>query len=140
MQRLSGPLRRSRVTGSHVAVCPSADIADQVAAVVEIAVHGSWSHTLGLDVSAALRDAFAGRPAAIIVNLHGLSDDEATSLPLWLAARRAAAVIRPPVRLALCLPTATVLQQRLQYIGAQRLPMYATMPEARTAVAHPRIT
>ena len=134
------PVRGSRLTGSHVTVCPSADIAGPAAALVEIAVHGSWSHTLGLDVSAALRDAFAGRPGAIIVDLHGLSDDEAVSLPLWLAARRAAAVIRPPVRLMLCLPTATVLQQRLQYIGAQRLPMYATMSEARTAVEHPRFT
>ncbi|WP_433790797.1 hypothetical protein [Actinoplanes sp. CA-252034] len=103
--------------------------------MAEIAVHGSWSHRLGLDVTAALKDCFAGRPDIIIVDLHGLEDDSAASLPLWLAARRAANVLRPPVRLALCLPAETVLRTRLQRIDAHRLPLHATMAEARAAAA-----
>jgi hypothetical protein len=102
-------------------------------AAAEIAVHGSWSHRLGLDVTAALRDCFADRPGDVIIDLHDMQDDDAASLPLWLAARRAASVHRPSVRLALCLPVATVLEIRLRRIGAQRLPLYATMIEARAA-------
>ncbi|GAA4964229.1 hypothetical protein GCM10025331_65150 [Actinoplanes utahensis] len=109
-------------------------------AVAEIAVHGSWSHRLGLDVTAALRDCFADRPSSIIIiDLHGMEDDDAASLPLWLAARRAANALRPPVRLALCLPTATILQIRLRRIGAHRLPLYTTMTEARAAAASPSV-
>jgi hypothetical protein len=108
-------------------------------AVAEIAVHGSWSHRLGLDVTAALRDCFADRPRIIIIDLHGMEDDDAASLPLWLAARRAANVLRPPVRLALCLPATTVLQVRLRRIGADHLPLYATMAEARAATGNPSI-
>ncbi|WP_433831118.1 hypothetical protein ACQP2E_12660 [Actinoplanes sp. CA-015351] len=63
-----------------------------------------------------------------------LPRDDAASLPLLLAARRAASVLRPPVRLVLCQPAGTVLRTRLQRIGAGRLPLYATMDEARAAV------
>ncbi|MEV4280064.1 hypothetical protein [Actinoplanes xinjiangensis] len=107
--------------------------------MAEIAVHGSWSHQLGLDVTAALRDCFADRPGSLIIDLHGMEDDDAASLPLWLAARRAANVLRPPVQLALCLPAATNLQIRLRRIGAQRLPLYGNMIEARAAAADPSI-
>ncbi|MEU8655377.1 hypothetical protein [Actinoplanes philippinensis] len=90
-------------------------------------------------MTAALRTCFADRPDIIVVDLHGLEDGDAASLPLWLAARRAAGVLRPPVQLALCLPAATVLQIRLRRIGAHRLPLYATMAEARAAAANPPI-
>ncbi|GAA2712137.1 hypothetical protein [Actinoplanes palleronii] len=103
--------------------------------VVEYAVHGVWSHRLGVDVVAGLRARFADAPAAVIIDLHGMTDDDAASLPLWLAARRAAAAIRPTVPLALCMPATTVLETRLRRIGAERLPIFTTMPEARAAMA-----
>ncbi|RAK26212.1 hypothetical protein B0I29_12844 [Actinoplanes lutulentus] len=105
--------------------------------VAEIAVHGSWSIRLGLEVTAALRDCFASRPSVVIADLHALADDDAASLPLWLAARRAANVLRPPARLVLCLPAETVLRTRLQRIGAGRLPLYSSMAEARAAADPP---
>ncbi|MEK8108928.1 hypothetical protein NKG94_37075 [Micromonospora sp. M12] len=86
-------------------------------------------------MTAALRDCFAARSRNIIIDLRVMEDDDAASLPLWLAARRASNVLRPPVQLALCLSTATILHIRLRRIGAHRLPLYATMIEARAATA-----
>jgi hypothetical protein len=137
-----GSLMSARPSGTTVpsqAVLTTVGTAGPATAVAEIAVHGSWSHRLGLNVTAALRDCFADRPSIIIIDLHGMEDGDAASLPLWLAARRAANVIRPPVQLALCLPTATILQIRLRRIGADRLPLYATMIEARAAAASPSV-
>lgn len=107
-----------------------------VTATVEISVRGVWSRRLGVDIAAGLRERFAGRPGAVIVDLSALVDDDAASLPLWLAARRVAAVIRPPVLLALCLPDGAVLAQRLWRIGAHRLPVFATKSEARATVTN----
>jgi hypothetical protein len=41
-----------------------------------------------MDVTAALRDGFADRPRIVIIDLHGMEDDDVASLPLWLAPRR----------------------------------------------------
>ncbi|HWS31150.1 MAG TPA: hypothetical protein VN408_00250 [Actinoplanes sp.] len=120
--------------GPHKAVLTTVG----AAGIAEIAVHGSWSHRLGTEVTVALRDCFADRPG-IIVDLHAMNDDAAASLPLWLAARRVANVLRAPVHLALCLPAATLLEVRLRRIGAHRLPLYATMAEARAAVTAPSV-
>jgi hypothetical protein len=122
------------VAAGHVTVSTTAGEAGRASAVVEIAVRGLWSDTVGVDVSAALRSCLVDRPGGVIIDLHGMSDDRAASLPLWLAARRAAAGTRPPVPLALCLPATAVLRDRLRRIGARRLPMYATMMEARSAL------
>ncbi|GAA2599543.1 hypothetical protein GCM10010435_93740 [Winogradskya consettensis] len=105
-----------------------------VAASVEMSVHGVWSRRLGVDIAAELRGRFADRPGAVIVDLHGLLDEDAASMPLWLAACRIAAALRPSVHLALCLPADAVLAQRLRRIGAHRLPVFATKSEARAAV------
>ena len=104
--------------------------------MVEISVHDMWSRRLGLNVSARLGTRLANRPGAVIIDLLDLVDEDAASLPLWLAARRAAAVIRPPVPLALCLPATAVLEQRLRRICARRLPVFATRSEARTAMTN----
>jgi hypothetical protein len=108
---------------------------DRSAAVVtELEVRGEWSRSLGMDTTRRLRERLSAGPAAIIIDLHPLLDPEAASLPLWLATRRAASVLRPPVHLALCLAVATVLETRLRRLGAYRLPTFATMPEARDAM------
>lgn len=108
---------------------------DVSTAVVEMAVHGRWSQRLGMDVSAGIRKCLAEHPAAIIADLRDMGDPDGASMALWLAARRVVVVMRPPVQLVLCLPTATMLDRRLRRLGApQRLPVFATMPEARTAV------
>jgi anti-sigma regulatory factor (Ser/Thr protein kinase) len=109
--------------------------ADFATAVVELTAHGQWSQRLGMDVSAAIRKCLAQPPSAIIVNLHHLGDADGMSMPLWLAARRAAIVLQPPVQLALCLPAEAGLDRRLRRSGAEwHLFMFATMAEARAAV------
>jgi hypothetical protein len=100
-------------------------------ATLEIAVHGRWSRRLGDEITAEIRRCFAAHPLAVLIDLHDLTDPDGASLPLWLAARRAATVVRPPVRLALCLSPGTVLDRRLHRIGAHRLPRFATLAEAR---------
>jgi hypothetical protein len=109
-------------------------------AVIEIAAHGRWSRRLGDEITIEVRRRFAAHPHAVIIDLRDLIDPDGASLPLWLAARRAATVVRPPVQLALCLLPATVLDRRLRRIGAHRLPRFTTVPEARAAMAGPRIT
>jgi hypothetical protein len=103
-------------------------------AVIEITVHGRWSRRLGDEVTTEIRRRFAAHPRAVIIDLRDLSDPDGASLPLWLAARRAATVVRPPVQLALCLHPATVLDRRLRRIGAHRLPRFTTVPDARAAM------
>jgi hypothetical protein len=120
---------------THPAACPQPVADILAAAVAELEVHGQWSHHLGTDIIRRLRERLAARPAAVIIDLHALLDPEAASLPLWLAARRATGVLKPSVRLALCLPSATVLDSRLRRLGAHRLPTFATMPEARAAIS-----
>lgn len=115
-------------------VCPSLTIGG-TAALIEIGVHGSWSYALGAEVSAGVRCRLRESPTSMIIDLTDLVDPDGVSLPLWLATRRACAVVRPPVALALCLPQATTLEHRLRHIDADRLPRFTTMPEARAAVA-----
>jgi hypothetical protein len=114
-----------------------ADPPAPVTAAIEIAVHGRWSRHLGDEVTAEIRRCFAERPPAVIIDLAGLIDPDGASVPLWLAARRASTVVRPPVRLALCLPPGTVLDRRLHRIDAHRLPRFATVAEAR--LLHPGV-
>jgi anti-sigma regulatory factor (Ser/Thr protein kinase) len=108
---------------------------DVTTGVVEMAVHGRWSQRLGMDVSTGIRKCLAEHPAAVIADLRDMSDPDGASMPMWLATRRAGIVMQPPVPLALCLPTATMLDRRLRRLGAQHPPpVFTTMPEARAAV------
>ncbi|WP_433790835.1 ATP-binding protein [Actinoplanes sp. CA-252034] len=110
--------------------------ADFDTAIVEIGVHGRWSRRLGVDVSAAIGKCLVEPPAGIIADLYDLGDPDGASMLLWLAARRAASVLQPPVEFALCLPTATALNHQIRRAGvAPHLPRFATMAEARAAVS-----
>jgi hypothetical protein len=106
------------------------------AAVIVVAPHGDWDWRLFLDLYTAVHKYLAEHPVALIVDLHDLTDPTTASAPLWLTARRSGAAMRPPVQVALCLAPQTPLAVRLHRLGAKRfLPIYDTVPQARTAVA-----
>jgi hypothetical protein len=105
-------------------------------AVVVLAPHGQWDWRLFLDLYTGVHKYLAEHPVALIVDLGDLVDPTTASAPLWLTARRSGAAMRPPVEVALCLPPRTPLGTRLHRLGAKRfLPIYDTVPQARTAVA-----
>jgi hypothetical protein len=108
---------------------------DNDGAVIVVAPHGEWDWRLFLDLYTGLHKYLAEHPAALIVDLHDLTDPTTASAPLWLTARRSGAAMRPPVEVALCLPPKIPLAVRLHRLGAKRfLPVYDTVPQARTAV------
>lgn len=105
-------------------------------AVTEVRVHGRWSRRLGLDVYVVLRQCLAEHPAALIIDLEDLSDLDAASTAMWLAAGRAASALRPPAFVVLSMPPTRQLASHLRRLGAVRfLPIFATMKQARLAVA-----
>jgi hypothetical protein len=111
-------------------------VSDVDTAVLEMRVHGRWTRRLCLDVCLALRQGMAEHPAAIIIDLQHLSDLDAASASMWLAASRAASMLRPPPLVVLSMPPTRQLASRLRRQGAVRfLPIYATMRQAREAVA-----
>ena len=104
--------------------------------VIVLTPHGQWDWRLFLDMYTGVHKHLAEYPAALILDLHDLVDPTTASAPLWLTARRNGAAMRPPVQVALCLPPTTPLAVRLHRLGAKRfLPIYGTVPQARTAVA-----
>jgi hypothetical protein len=110
--------------------------ADPDTAMVEIEVRGRWCRRLSLEVYCALRDCLAEHPMAIIIDLHGLSDVDAASTAMWLAASHAVKRLHPPAQLALCLPPTRQLASRMRRLGAvQFLSIHATMKQARAATA-----
>jgi anti-sigma regulatory factor (Ser/Thr protein kinase) len=108
---------------------------DVETAVVEMAVHGRWSQRLGMDVSSGVRKCLAEHPSAVIADLHDMGDPDGASVALWIAGRRAATALQPPVQLVLCVPPEAPLAHRLQRVGAGGyLPVFPTMCAARAAV------
>ena len=104
--------------------------------VQEISVHGRWSRRLCLDVYSVLRKCIVEQPTAIIVDLHDLSDLDAASAPMWMAAARASTLVQPHVQLVLAMPPTRQLAHRLRRLGATRtLPIFVTVEKARAAVA-----
>ncbi|WP_158647296.1 hypothetical protein [Actinoplanes sp. ATCC 53533] len=111
-------------------------VSDVETAVIEIAVHGRWSRRLCLDVYHALHKSMAEHPSGIIVDLRDLNDLDAASTSMWLAASRAASLLRPPAQLVLSMPPTRRLASHLRRLGAVRfLPIYPTVEQARVAVA-----
>ncbi|GGQ71602.1 ATP-binding protein [Couchioplanes azureus] len=110
--------------------------ADVNAGVIEAAVRGRWSPSLRSTAWTAVSELFSEHPRAVIADLHDLGDPLAASAPAWWTMGMTGARMRPPVPFVVCLPPATALAARLKRLGARRqLPMFATMPEARVAVA-----
>ena len=116
--------------GVGVAVTGDASIT-----VVEVAVHGQWSQRLGEQVSAGLRLCLAGPSVSIIIDLQHMDDTYGVSMPFWLAAWRQARLALSPVHLAFCLSTTTALSRRLRHLQGPQPRVFATVPEARIAIA-----
>jgi anti-sigma regulatory factor (Ser/Thr protein kinase) len=120
--------------GAQVAVTADVD-----GAVIDIAVRGEWDARLSGAVSLAIGRCLAESPAAVLVDVAGVMDPAAHSVPAWLSATQAAAAADPPARLALCLPAGSPLASRLDQIGARRyLSVFDSAEEARDSLAGSR--
>ncbi|WP_250031417.1 ATP-binding protein [Paractinoplanes maris] len=103
--------------------------------MVEVVVRGRWSPRSGEQVSATLRMCLAGPSTTIVVDLHDLGDPHGSSLPFWLAFWRQARFETVPVHVTFSIAAATALSRRLRYLRGPQPRVYATMPEARAAIA-----
>jgi anti-sigma regulatory factor (Ser/Thr protein kinase) len=104
--------------------------------IMTLSVRGAWDPRLWSAASAGLRKCFAEHPTGLIVDLTALRDDGAVSVPTWMTAQRVAAQMTPPVQMAMCVPPALRVADRLQRLGARKyLPVYATVRQARVALA-----
>ena len=113
--------------------------ADVDGAVIDITVRGAWHPRLGATVALEIGRCLAESPTTIIIDVTGVTDPAADSVPVWLSATQAAAAADPPARLALCLPAGSALATRLDRIGAQRyLPLFGSSVEARASLTGSR--
>ncbi|KUL41386.1 ATP-binding protein [Actinoplanes awajinensis] len=109
--------------------------ADASTTVVELTVHGRWSPELADQVIVTLRMCLAGPAAVIIIDLHDVGDLHGVSGGFWAAAARAAHLGPAPAQLVLCLPATTMLDLRVRNGDGPPMPVFATMADARRAVA-----
>jgi anti-sigma regulatory factor (Ser/Thr protein kinase) len=110
--------------------------ADGDGTVIGIAVRGQWDPRLGASVALEIDRCLAESPATIVIDVAGVVDPAADSVPVWLSATQAAAAADPPARVALCLPAGSALANRLDRIGARRyLPVFDSPAEARASLA-----
>jgi anti-sigma regulatory factor (Ser/Thr protein kinase) len=109
-------------------------IGDAGNAMVEVAAHGRWSPRLCEHLTATLTLCLAGPSAAIIVDLHDLTDPYGASLPFWIAASQQARSGLPPVHLTYCLPASAVLGRRLRNVQGPQPSVFTSVPEARRAI------
>jgi hypothetical protein len=113
---------------------------DVGSAVAVLAVRGRWDVPLRQRASAALAKCYAEHPDALILDLSELDDPAAESAPAWMRAQSRAAMLEPPIRLALCVSPDLVLADRLQGLGVRRfLPVYARVRQARVALEGGRL-
>jgi anti-sigma regulatory factor (Ser/Thr protein kinase) len=109
---------------------------DVDAAVTLMTVLGPWGAALAQEVAVALRKCLGDHPEALIVDLAELSDPRTESAATWISAQRAAAVLDPPMQLALCVPPGVPLAARLLRLASrEHLPVYARVRQARVAIA-----
>jgi anti-sigma regulatory factor (Ser/Thr protein kinase) len=104
-------------------------------AVAEVVANGPWSPHLSDQLCASLQLCLAGPPAPIIVDLKDLADPAGESLSFWLALWRQARFQVEPVHLTFCVPTTAALSRRFRYLPGPQPRVFATVPEARAAVA-----
>ncbi|GIF03255.1 ATP-binding protein [Actinoplanes siamensis] len=114
-------------------------VIDPDTAVIEVTVCGPWDRHLSWRARTVLDKCLAEHPTGMIVDLHRLSDTRAVSAALWLTLCAQGAAMRPPIAICVCLPAPTPLARRLRRLGARDwLVMYASVGQARTALAHRR--
>jgi hypothetical protein len=110
--------------------------ADVHTGVIAVSVHGPWTPALRVRTWAAVTKCFAEHPRAVLVDLQCLQDPLAASAPAWWTMAMTGARMVPPVAVVVCLPPGTALGRRLNRLGARRtVPVFASMPEAREALA-----
>jgi anti-sigma regulatory factor (Ser/Thr protein kinase) len=108
---------------------------DEYGAMLVVAVHGSCNERSLPRLDAVVHKCLAEHPPALVLDLHQLDDPAAASASLWLAVTRTAESMRPPVRLAACLPPGAALAARLDQLGATEfVPIFGTVPQARAAL------
>jgi hypothetical protein len=116
-------------------VCVSATTDPQVA-VIEVVVRGRWSPALRIATWALVNNCFVSHPQAIVVDLQDLADPLGASAAAWWTMSTVGARMRPPVQVVVSLEPTTALAARLNRLGvSRRVPVYATPPLARDAVA-----
>lgn len=104
-------------------------------AIVEVSVRGQWCHASSVAAYHVFKKVLAERPTAIIVDLDELHDLRAGSASMWMALSDAAASLRPPAQVALCMPPTRQLVTKLRHLGCTRLlSMFVTVDQARSAV------
>jgi len=109
---------------------------DFTTGIVEVTVQGTWQRRLHRETTAAIRKSLSEHPAALVINLLGVSDRHALSVPTWITACRVAESMSPPVRVVCCLPPDSPLTGRMRRLGAVRyLPVYDNLTEARAAAS-----
>ncbi|GIE86366.1 ATP-binding protein [Actinoplanes regularis] len=114
-------------------------VIDPDTAVIEVTLRGHWDRRLSWRARAVLDKCLAEHPTGMIVDLHRLSDPHAVSAPLWLTLCAQGAALQPPIAIGVCLPAPISLARRLRRLGARDwLVMYASVAQARTALAHRR--
>ncbi len=109
--------------------------ADTSTTVVEMTVHGTWSPQLGNQVTESLRRCLASPCEALVVDVRNVTDLHGISMPYWSAVARTAQLGPAPVHVAFCLPPATMLDYRLRHQDGEPSLLFATMTQARIAIA-----
>ena len=105
------------------------------AVVLEVTVTGRWDRQLEQAVQHTVRGGLAAGVAAMIFDLHHLTDVHTQSTPTWLAVHHAARRLNPPPQLALSLPPTRQLARHLREVGARRhLLTFSTIEQARSWV------
>lgn len=112
---------------------------DSVSGTIDMTVRGSWGRDVWIPAYRMLTKCLAEHPAGLLLDLRGLDDPAADSAPLWLTGALHGAHLQPPVTVVACLDAATTLAAKLDRLGARRrMPVFATAPAARSALADRR--
>ncbi|MEV6346332.1 ATP-binding protein [Actinoplanes sp. NPDC051851] len=112
-------------------------VIDPDTAIIEVSVWGTWDRQLSWQARTIMEKCLAEHPTGMIVDLLDLSDPRAVSATLWLTLCAQGAAMQPPVAITVCLTAASPLARRLRRMGARDwLVMYATVPQARSALEH----
>ncbi|GIF41642.1 hypothetical protein BC793_1137 [Actinoplanes xinjiangensis] len=110
-------------------------IIDPDAQLVEVAVTGRWDHPTWAQARSLLSECLDEQPVSILLDLGRLDDPHAQSAALWFTTAREARRLRPPVRMAACLPDDSALAVHMRRLAARhQLAIHPDMRQARTVL------
>ncbi|MFI5933350.1 hypothetical protein [Actinoplanes sp. NPDC051494] len=95
--------------------------------IVVLTASGRWDPAMRHQSVTVLRECLAGRPEGLIIDLTGLDDRAALSVPIWAEARHLGSAILPPVPVVYCVTPHTGLAQAL-------VPVHPTVGQAHAAL------